>query len=149
MIIYVYCCLHFDIVWKPPQPLDCPLGATYDSIESQTSLSVNVTTDRGKNIIGTRYFDSEGNSINRVDIEKDRESRNDPVWISLRTGGSTSLDTEGYVFQIDDQTEKLVAQMKKDLVGELKSSPNGYEGPVLLHAFVITYLQQCGQRRGF
>lgn len=113
-----------------PQRVDHPIGATHDPEASLTDPVVDEPVEKGKNIVGSKYFDSEGNPINRADIEADEDMKNDPVWISIRTGGTTRVILHGERVPLTAEEEELIKRMKVNVGGSVKANANAYE---LLH----------------
>jgi len=129
LVIFVRTSLNvlIPIVWKSPQRVDCPIEAVIESTELLIYSTLDSPSDRGKNIIGSKYFDSEGKRINRENIEADESMKKDPIWTSVRTSRTTRVDMEGYIATMDSQTEELISQLKVHMASGEKASSNGYE----------------------
>lgn len=106
---------------------DHPVGATYDPEESLIDSVTDEPVDKGKNIVGSKYFDSEGKPINREEIAADEDMKKDPVWISVRTGGTTRVDLHGEREPLTAKEEELIDQMKVKVGAREKASANAYE----------------------
>jgi len=114
-----------------PQRADHPVGATYDPEESLIDPVLDEPVDKGKNVVGSKYFDSEGKPINREEIEADEDMKKDPVWISVRTGGTTRVVLHGEREPLTAKEEELIRQMKVNVGAREKANANAYE---LLHS---------------
>lgn len=170
--------MHFSTVWKSPQPVDSPIEAIYDATtEHPNSITTNPGANKGKNVIGSKYFDSEGNRIkienivkkpakkegaeekpnDMEDVEADSTAKEDtqeeskadeiedPVWHSVRTGGSTRADMEGYNYVPDQETEDLIKQLKRAQGGEAPT--NGYVNDFFSFCMILTSFQKCREQR--
>ncbi|TGZ82415.1 hypothetical protein EX30DRAFT_370529 [Ascodesmis nigricans] len=114
------------VVWTPAQPLHRPLAATYEETEAQLKENFVPPEDRGKNLVCSKYFDSEGNPINREEIENNEDMKNDPVWHSVRTGGSTRVQYTQEKPVMDEEMLKVVAECKLNLLSEEKLAARKY-----------------------
>jgi hypothetical protein len=104
------------VTWKEPQRVYRPIGPVFDPDEPLALISADESPDAKKNIVGSKYFDSDGNPINREELDAEMdENKKDPVWISVRTGGTTRVDMDGYTYTLTAEDEELINQMKVNI----------------------------------
>jgi hypothetical protein len=104
--------------------VDCPIDAVIDSTEPLKYSTSDAPSGRGKNLIGSKYFDSEGKPIKRDETEKTEVEMKDPVWNSVR-GGTTRAEMEGCTYTLDPETQEVIDQLKVNMTSGEKT--NGYE----------------------
>lgn len=96
------------------------MAATFEETEAQLKDGYVPPEDRGKNIVGSKYFDTEGNPINREEIEQNEDMKNDPVWRSVRTGETTRITMSDTKLPMDEGMEKVLDECKLNLISEEK-----------------------------
>jgi hypothetical protein len=115
-------CVH--AVWKAPQPVKRPISATYDEAEDEKTMP-EVKKEDGddpNNFSGTKYFTTDGMPTD-IDTNGDSEKDDDPIWKSVRTGGSTKVELEEYKWADDEEGQIIFEQLKKsDAVEEVNAS---------------------------
>lgn len=84
----------------------------YDPAEevSFTTAIAPVSQEEKKNVSGTKYYDDEGKAIS-VKTEDD----DDPVWSSVRIGGSARANIEGIVVDMDQEMEAAMKELLKTM----------------------------------
>ena len=101
--------------------MDCPIDAVIDSTDPLKYSASDAPSDRGKNLIGSKYFDSEGKPIKRDEAEKTEE---DPVWSSSR-GGTTRAEMDDCTYTLDPESQEVMDQLRANMTGGEKT--NGCE----------------------
>lgn len=96
------------------------MGATYEETEAQQNDGYTPPENKGVNISGTKYFDSEGKPIKQENIENDESMKNDPVWKSAKTGESTRADLTDCDVKMDEELEKVIEECRKNLMAPEK-----------------------------
>lgn len=104
--------LTLNLAWKPAQPVDRPLEPINDGSKPKVSEDGADETSS----TGSRYLDAGGKAVKP---EETQEMKDDPVWDSIKQEG-TRLDMDGYEHAMDEDTEKLVTEMKTNLIAEEK-----------------------------
>ncbi|KAI5842984.1 hypothetical protein DFP73DRAFT_595516 [Morchella snyderi] len=88
------------IIWRPAQPTETPLDATFQETEEQGN------DKKTKENPLTKYFDSKGRRINRDFYGEGSEIMKDPIWESIRTGGS--MLAQPLEWELPDEPEEEV-----------------------------------------
>ncbi|KAI5813337.1 hypothetical protein BZA77DRAFT_121915 [Pyronema omphalodes] len=109
---------------KHSQKVDSPIAAVKENNDPVKTTS-DASVEKGKNILGSKYYDSEGKPIPREEVEGDEDAKKDPVWNSVRSeGGTTRADLSGETCTINEEDEELIKKLKASTQGE-KTSANG------------------------
>jgi hypothetical protein len=104
-------------VWKPAQPIDRPLEALNDGAELPRPVTPPSPGAKSKINLGSKYLDSDGKPIQ---VPETQGMKDDPVWESVRNVDSTRMDMEDYEPEMDEETDKLLIELRKNLIAEEK-----------------------------
>src|SRR5690554_6585291 len=114
--------LTLNLAWKPAQPVDRLL----EPINDGSKPKVSEDGADGTSSTGSKYLDADSKAVKP---EETQEMKDDPVWNSIKQEG-TRLDMDGYEHAMDEDTEKLITEMKTNLIAEEKLASRYTRHPI-------------------